>query len=125
MNRNADFAEGLEEALASGPGETGDRLLINLLESRGFAYGARTAANLRLLARIFPFATLCAITLAALSTPAPDMALNGLERISTMVSRDDLLTVCAKKGRISRLLFICGSSPFLTNIICREPAHFR
>ena len=91
MNRHADFAEGLEAALAAAPEETGDSRLTTFLESRGFAYGARSAANLRLLAHIFPFATLCAITMTALSTPAPDMALNGLERISVMVPRDDIL----------------------------------
>ncbi len=125
MNRHADFAEGLEAALAAAPEETGDSRLTTFLESRGFAHGARSAANLRLLAHIFPFATLCAITMTALSTPAPDMALNGLERISVILPRDDILAVCAKKGRLSQLLFICGSSPFLTNIICRDPAHFR
>lgn len=125
MKRNTYFAEGLEAALAALPGETGDRQLIAFLESRGFAYGARSAANLRLLAHIFPFDSLRAITMTTLSTPAPDMALNGLERISANVPHDDLLAVCAKKRRLSQLLFICGSSPFLTNIICREPAHFR
>jgi glutamate-ammonia-ligase adenylyltransferase len=125
MNRKANFAEGLEAALVSAPEESGDRQLITFLESRGFAHGSRSATNLRLLAHIFPFASIRAITMTALSTPAPDMALNGLERISAMVPRDDLLAACAKKGRLSQLLIICGSSPFLTNIICREPAHFR
>ncbi len=125
MNRNADFAERLEAALAASPEETGDRQLIAFLESRGFAYGARSATNLRLLSQIFPSASILAITMTALSTPAPDMALNGLERISVVVPRDELLAVCAKKVRLSQLLFICGSSPFITNIICREPAHFR
>ncbi|HEX2768064.1 MAG TPA: bifunctional [glutamate--ammonia ligase]-adenylyl-L-tyrosine phosphorylase/[glutamate--ammonia-ligase] adenylyltransferase [Geobacteraceae bacterium] len=125
MNRNAVFAEGLEAALAAGPEGSGNGRLTTFLESRGFVHGARSAANLRLLAQIFPLVSLRAITMAALSTPAPDMALNGLERISAMVPRDDLLVVCAKKGWLSQLLFICGSSPFLTNIICRDPTHFR
>ncbi len=125
MSCNTDFCEGLKAALATLPDESGDRQLAAFLEARGFAQGARSAANLRLLARIFPFETLCASTVSALSTPAPDMALNGLERISATVPQDDLLTVCAKKVRLSRLLFICGSSPFLTNIICRKPAHFQ
>jgi glutamate-ammonia-ligase adenylyltransferase len=125
MNKNADFAEGLEAALAVAPDESGDSRLTSFLELRGFAYGARSATNLRLLAHIFPLDTLHAVILSALSTPAPDMALNGLERISSIVPRDELLAVCAKRGRLSRLLFICGSSPFLTNIICRHPVHFR
>jgi glutamate-ammonia-ligase adenylyltransferase len=124
MSSNADFGEGLKAALAIATGEN-DSQLIDFLESKGFAHGARSAANLRLLANIFPFASLHTISIAALSTPVPDMALNGLERISAAVPRDDLLAVCAKKGWLSQLLFICGSSPFLTNIICRDPAHFR
>ncbi len=125
MSRDHDFAEALEAALAVAPDACEDRQLITLLGARGFTYGARSATNLRLLARIFPFNTLCAITLAALSTPMPDMALNGLERIGAIVPHDDLRAVCAKKRRLSQLLAICGSSPFLTNIICRDPSHFR
>lgn len=125
MNRSADFTEGLKAALAGEHEESGDSRLKAFLESRGFAYSARSAANLRLLAQILPFDSLRSITMTALSTPVPDMALNGLERISAMVPRDDLQAVCAKKKRLSQLLFICGSSPFLTNIICRDPAHFR
>jgi glutamate-ammonia-ligase adenylyltransferase len=125
MSRNADFTEGLEAAIAGVPEKSGDSRLTTFLESRGFAYGARSAANLRLLARIFPFNSLCSITMAALSTPVPDMALNGLERITASVPREDLIAVCEKEGWLAQLLFICGSSPFLTNIICRDPAHFR
>ncbi|HEX9023855.1 MAG TPA: bifunctional [glutamate--ammonia ligase]-adenylyl-L-tyrosine phosphorylase/[glutamate--ammonia-ligase] adenylyltransferase, partial [Geobacteraceae bacterium] len=125
MNSDSEFSELFAQAMAAGPETDADRRLITLLEARGFAYGARSATNIRLLANFFPVPTLSAITLAALSTPTPDMALNGLERISTAVSSDDLLTVCAGKERLAQLLAICGSSPFLTGIICREPAHFR
>jgi glutamate-ammonia-ligase adenylyltransferase len=125
MKLNSEFAKGLESALAAASEEFGDSRLATFLESRGFAHGASSAANLRQLAQIFSIASLCAITITALSTPAPDMALNGLERISAVVPADDLAAVCAKKGRLSQLLVICGSSPFLTNIICRNPDHFR
>ena len=125
MNRQAGFAEGLQAALAGDPEAAGDRQLITFLESRGFAFGARSATNLRLLVRIFPPDSLRAALLAALATPQPDMALNGLERVSVIVPRDDLLAVCAKKGGLSRLLTICGSSPFLTGIISRDPVYFQ
>jgi len=61
----------------------------------------------------------------ALSTATPDIALNGLERISSVVPREDLLALCTQKGRISQLLSVCGASPFLAGIICRDPALFR
>jgi len=124
MNRNAEFAEELQAALALDP-ENGDRQLISCLESRGFGYGPRSAANLRLLAYIFPPESLRAIALAALATPLPDMALNNLERIGSVVPREELLAACGKKAMLARLINICGSSPFLTNIICRDPLYFR
>lgn len=125
MNRQGEFAEGMRAALARDPASDGDRQLITLLEGRGFAYGARSAANLRLLALLFPPDSLCAIAIAALATPVPDMALNSLERISAVVPHDDLRAVCGKKGRLAQLLTICGSSPFLSSIICRDPGYFR
>ncbi len=124
MNRNAEFAEELQAALACDP-EEGDSQLIECLESRGFGYGPRSAANLRLLAYIFPPESLRAVALATLATPMPDMALNNLERIGSVVPREELLAVCGKKAMLSRLLNICGSSPFLTNILCRDPLYFR
>ncbi|HEX9873758.1 MAG TPA: hypothetical protein VGA43_05275, partial [Deferrimonas sp.] len=81
MMRNAAVAEELRAALAIDPLEDGDRELIAFLAARGIASPTRAAANLRLLAYTFPPASLRTITLAALSSPVPDMALNNLERI--------------------------------------------
>jgi [glutamine synthetase] adenylyltransferase / [glutamine synthetase]-adenylyl-L-tyrosine phosphorylase len=125
MNRSAEFAEGLREALDHDPGAEGDRQLDSFLEARGFAYAARSAANLRLLAAVFSPDQLCDIAFKALATPLPDMALNGLERVSTVVPPADLLAACAKRGLLTQLLTICGSSPFLSNMICRDPGYFR
>jgi glutamate-ammonia-ligase adenylyltransferase len=124
MNRNAAFIEEIRTALAHDPEENGDRELIAALEARGFAYGARSAANLRLLAYIFTPENLRTIVLVSLTTAMPDMALNGLERISTVVSRQELLEVCSKRSLLTQLLNTCGASPFLTNIICRDPQYF-
>ena len=125
MKLNNEFAEGLAAALAATPEENGDDRMKNLLESRGFAHAARSATNLRLLAVLFPAEILHFIAETALSTPSPDMALNGLERISVVLPREDLPPLCASKVRLSQLLTLCGSSPFLTGIICRDPALFR
>lgn len=124
MNRAADNAE-LQAAIAVDPALDGDHRLISFLESRGFAFPARSAANIRLLSRTFPPTSLVTVTLASLATPVPDMALNNLERIGAVIPGDELLAVCAAKGRLPQLLAICGSSPFLTGILCRDPVYFR
>ncbi len=125
MSRNNDFGEKLKGALVHPPGPECDRYLTDFLEARGFAQAYRTVTNLRLLGQIFSPDVLCSIARTALATPAPDIALNGLERISNIVPGCDLVKVCAKKRQLSQLLTICGSSSFLTNIICRDPAQFR
>jgi [glutamine synthetase] adenylyltransferase / [glutamine synthetase]-adenylyl-L-tyrosine phosphorylase len=99
--------------------------LPKLLEQEGFSYGARSAENLRLLADILPQDHLTEVAVAALGTPLPDMALNGMERISNVVPRDALLIVCSRRAFLAQLMNICGSSPFLTNIICKDPSYFR
>jgi glutamate-ammonia-ligase adenylyltransferase len=54
----------------------------------------------------------------------PDMALNNLERISAEVPLEILLAACNNTLHLGQLLNLLGSSPFLTNIICRDPAAF-
>lgn len=125
MNRHADLAVELRAALAIDPHEDGDRQLIAFLEARCFEFPARSATNLRLLAYTFPPEVLRTITIASLSSPAPDMALNNLERISSTVQRDDLLLVCSRKKMLTQLLTICGSSPFLAGILSRDSRYFR
>ncbi len=124
MNRNAEFATQLLSLFAEEPTADRDQLLVQLLEERGYLFGARSVANLRLLAAIFTPESLAAITVQAMATPMPDMALNAMERISSVVSHDELRSVCGRKNRLSQFLIICGSSPFLTNILCRDPQYF-
>src|SRR5512138_2246934 len=109
---SADFVAILQEALAGEPECDADRRLSEFLAGHGFDYPSRTATNIRLLAETLPLDCLSRVTVAALATPVPDMALNNLERVSSMVGRDDLLAVCQKKSQLSRLLTILGSSPF-------------
>ena len=125
MNRTAEMAEELQAALAIDPQADGDSQLIAFLEARGFTFPDRSATNLRLLAYTFPPACLRTLALIALATPVPDMALNNLERLCAIIPRDELLTVCTSEGRLGQLLAICGSSPFLTAILCRDPLYFR
>ena len=125
MNRTAEVAAELQAALAIDPQTDGDRQLMAFLEARGFAFPDRSATNVRLLAYTFPPACLRTLILIALATPVPDSALNNLERLCAIVPRDELLTVCTSEGRLEQLLAICGSSPFLTGILCRDPLYFR
>jgi glutamate-ammonia-ligase adenylyltransferase len=125
MSRNAESSRGLKEALERATGEGGGNELQSCLETLGFAFAARCATNIRLLAQLFPTDILHVMALEALSTPTPDLALNNLERISSIVQRADLLEICRQKERLSQLLAVCGSSPFLSGIICRDPTLFR
>ncbi|WP_306535671.1 bifunctional [glutamate--ammonia ligase]-adenylyl-L-tyrosine phosphorylase/[glutamate--ammonia-ligase] adenylyltransferase [Geobacter sp.] len=124
MNRTDSFARRLEEALATSPDFDNDQTLVALLEEQGFVYAARSATNLRLLQQVFPDDLIRDIAVASLATPLPDMALNGLERVSGVATQDELLAVCARRDGLARLLTICGSSPFLVNILSRDPSYF-
>ncbi|MBJ6752372.1 bifunctional [glutamate--ammonia ligase]-adenylyl-L-tyrosine phosphorylase/[glutamate--ammonia-ligase] adenylyltransferase [Geomonas anaerohicana] len=121
MSRLADLAALLLSALSEP--DKGD--LSHQLEQVGFSYGARTVENLRLLSELLPGERLIELALAALATPLPDMALNGFERISTVVPRETLLEICSRRALNIQLMNICGSSPFLTNILCRDPSYLQ
>jgi len=97
--------------------------LARLLESSGFLYGSRSAANLLLLDGL-SVESLLKITLAALHTPSPDMALNGFERLAVVVERRYLSAVVSHRRRLAQFMALCGSSPFLTNLIFKEPRFF-
>ena len=122
MNRNDFYAE-FRTLFAVAAG--GDADLIVFLGRRGFVYPSRSATNLRLLAESLPGQNIAGVAYAALFTALPDLALNGLERISSVVQRDELLAICAHRARFVQLLTLCGSSPFLTNIVCRDAGYFR
>ena len=124
MARGDEFSRRLEEALAASPDVESDQPLVRLLEEKGFSYAARSATNLRLLQQLLPDHLVRQITVAALATPLPDMALNGLERVSVVVGTDALVAVGEQKNRLAQLLMVCGSSPFLVNILSRDPSYF-
>ncbi|GLI38089.1 bifunctional [glutamate--ammonia ligase]-adenylyl-L-tyrosine phosphorylase/[glutamate--ammonia-ligase] adenylyltransferase [Geobacter hydrogenophilus] len=124
MNHTDSFVRRLEDAIGTSPDIDNDQLFVALLEEEGFTYAARSATNLRLLQHVFPDSLVCRIAVASLATPLPDMALNGLERVSGVADRDEILAVCSQRDGLSQLLTICGSSPFLVNILCRDPSYF-
>ena len=99
-----------------------DQALADLLSASGFAYGARSATNLVLLLERFSVEQLLKISLAALHSPAPDLALNGFERLAGVVAAEPLQALIGNRKRLGQVLFICGASPFLTNLIYKTPA---
>jgi [glutamine synthetase] adenylyltransferase / [glutamine synthetase]-adenylyl-L-tyrosine phosphorylase len=121
MSRLAEFASTLLGALDPGRAPA----LPEFLEKGGFSYGARSAENLRLLGEILAPGQVAELAVAALATPLPDMALNGVERISLVAAREGFLELCSRRSLVAQLMNICGSSPFLTNIICKDPSFFQ
>ncbi len=125
MTDRPGLAAELEACLArEDAGESCGRLSA-FLESLGYLNCSSSVANLRLLAGCLPLDLLATVVRDSLLAPSPDQALNGLERISTSVSCTDLASVCALPLPRAHLLTLCGSSPFLTSIICRYPENFR
>ena len=117
----AEFARTLLDALSG----ASSAALPALLEKGGFSYGARSAENLRLLGEVLHPEQVVELAIAALVTPLPDMALNGVERISLVAGREGFVELCSRRSQVAQLMNICGSSPFLTNIICKDPYFFQ
>ncbi|MGB4599767.1 MAG: bifunctional [glutamate--ammonia ligase]-adenylyl-L-tyrosine phosphorylase/[glutamate--ammonia-ligase] adenylyltransferase [Trichlorobacter sp.] len=101
-----------------------EQALADLLEATGFAYGPRSATNLLLLQCCFSVEALLKISLAALHAPSPDLALNGFERLAGTLEPGTLAGLLKNRKRLGQALFLCGSSPFLTNLIFKTPALF-
>jgi glutamate-ammonia-ligase adenylyltransferase len=114
----------LKSALTQDLEGDNERVLVELMSGLGFAYPPRSATNIRLLSELLPIETVAKIAAAALDCAVPDMALNNLERISSALPGSSLPELCDRADRLRQLLALLGSSPFLTNIICRDPASF-
>jgi glutamate-ammonia-ligase adenylyltransferase len=119
-----DLPAALRTALTPDLEGDNERSLVEFLGGFGFAYPARSAINIRLLAEAFPLEIIAAVTEAVMHAAMPDMALNNLERISAVVPGAELQAICSNRLRLGQLVALLGSSPFLTNIICRDPAAF-
>jgi glutamate-ammonia-ligase adenylyltransferase len=124
MSHELNISAALEMALSTDLEGDNERILAEFLSGLGFAYPVRSATNIRLLAEYFDPQALSGILEAALSAAMPDMALNNLERISSVINRSSLYSVCADPHSLSQLFALLGASPFLTNIICRDHEAF-
>ena len=95
------------------------------LESHGYLYGARSADNILLFQSLFSVETLHRIVINSLLTPLPDMALNAFERLVGVLSPEDLIEVALRKRRLAQFVLLCGSSPFLVNLLFKSPGALR
>jgi len=109
-------------ALGESEGRAGE--LAEFLQEHGYLYGKRSADNVLLIQPFFPVETLHRIVVSALLTPAPDMALNTFERLATVIDPADLAEIALRKKRLAQFLQVCGSSPFLVNLLFKTPDSF-
>ena len=91
------------------------------LETHGFQFGARSADNILLLRQFYPTEILHRIFLNALQTPSPDLALNAFERLAGVLAPDTLTRLVERRKRLAQCIMICGSSPFLVNLMYKAP----
>jgi len=101
------------------------RELAAFLESRGYLHGGRSADNISLVRPLFSLDSLYHIIAGSLLTPLPDMALNAFERLAGVIPPEDLTEVAQRRKRLNQFILLCGSSPFLVNLIFKTPATFR
>jgi glutamate-ammonia-ligase adenylyltransferase len=97
------------------------RELTAFLESHGFQYGARSAGNVLLLRHLFTVETLHRIVIHSLLTPSPDLALNAFERLAAIIAPALLAELAEHKKRLAQCVLVCGSSPFLVNLMYKAP----
>jgi glutamate-ammonia-ligase adenylyltransferase len=99
--------------------------LACFLEFRGFQYGSRSAGNILLLQHRFTVEALHRIVVNALLTPSPDHSLNAFERLAGVVSPENLTELAGRKKRLAQFILLCGSSPFLVNLMYKSPDTLR
>jgi glutamate-ammonia-ligase adenylyltransferase len=102
-----------------------EQQLSVFLEQHGFSHGVRSADNILLIRHFFSVQTLHRIVINALRTPQPDLALNAFERLAGVIPAHELSAIAGQRRSLSRFILLCGSSPFLVNLIYRTPALFR
>ena len=95
--------------------------LVTYLKSQGYQYASRSAENVFLLRHIFTDETLHRIVIYALKSPSPDQSLNSFERLTGVISPEDLHKLAERKKRLAQFIMLCGSSPFLVNLMYKSP----
>lgn len=99
--------------------------LAAFLESHGFQYGARSAENILLLKPLFTDQELHRVVINALMTPSPDLALNAFERLAGILPPENIAQLSERKKPLAQCVLLCGSSPFLVNLMYKSPEILR
>ncbi len=110
-----------EELLKSGEQESTERLrALGFIDPRG------ALRNLRLLSA-GPFRdSLAEVLSAAALSPSPDGALNNLEAISAGLPEKLIAdSLSFRSDTVRRLITVCGSSMYLSNILSQDPGLYR
>jgi glutamate-ammonia-ligase adenylyltransferase len=101
--------------------ETGTEAELSAL---GFDNPALALTNLRIVQKGPLGECLDLVSEAALASPSPAGALNNLERVAAVLDADTLAGLGRDPDGLRRLISICGSSPFLSNILVLRPELF-
>ena len=95
------------------------------LEALGMSEPQRSVINLELLFEVWPRPELLCLVLSdSLLSADPDLALNYLERLLSVVEQSQLLQVLEDDKRRMQLLVMLGGSPFLATLFCRGAVFF-
>jgi len=95
------------------------------LRALGFEDGKGAQKNLELLSSGALGDKLDFVVETALSSPSPDGALNNLETIVKEIPAPLFSQFLADDKNLQRLMTVCGSSPFLSGILSRNPDFFK
>jgi len=117
------FSQEFSRIIACSDSDSAGQLqeLAGFLESHGFQYGARSAENILLLKPLFAAQALHRVVINALLTPSPDLALNAFERLAGVLPAEILVQLSERKKPLAQCLLLCGSSPFLVNLMYKTP----
>ena len=94
------------------------------IERLGFLDGKKVLDNLKTLSKTALSDGLDDILNISLSSPSPDDCLTNLERVSAAAGEASLKKILKAKEGLKRLVFLCGSSPYLSNILSLNPDLF-
>ncbi|MBI5887882.1 MAG: bifunctional [glutamate--ammonia ligase]-adenylyl-L-tyrosine phosphorylase/[glutamate--ammonia-ligase] adenylyltransferase [Deltaproteobacteria bacterium] len=96
-----------------------------MLRSLGFSDTKAALKNIGIISGIKPFAPhIGSVAGLASLAPSPDGALNNLENIVKDLPEETLGHFLEAPENLQRLITIAGSSPFLSNILAKDPANF-
>ncbi|HLC17949.1 MAG TPA: bifunctional [glutamate--ammonia ligase]-adenylyl-L-tyrosine phosphorylase/[glutamate--ammonia-ligase] adenylyltransferase [Thermodesulfobacteriota bacterium] len=110
----------IEDFLSMAPASAEARL-----EELGFSHGKGALKNIRLLCATPLKARLGEAIRFSLACPSPDGALNNIESIVREQTGGSLARFLEDEKNLPRLVTISGSSPFLSNILSRNPSYFQ